>query len=323
MNAVDILTLLADHPRANLLPGPSPIHKLPRLSATIGYEIYCLRDDLTGFALGGNKTRKLDYLVGDALAKGADTIVTQKASALSRNAAAAGRMCGLEVHVVIGGSESDHNPLSRAFFEQCGAGLHYVADREDGACEHEYRKLVQSLRADGSNVYELHPGGSDEIGALAYIAAFQEIVEFSETKGVEFSDIVLSTGSVGTQAGLIIGHGVTGCDARVLGISASQPAEVQRRRIHELCESTARMLAIEWDPSRIAVDDKFIGPGYAIPSDEGKRAVDVFATNEGILLDQVYTGKAAAGLLDYAANKKFRGKHVLFVHTGGNAGLYY
>ena len=126
-----ILDLLAEYSRANLLPKPSPIHKLPRISSRTGYGIYILRDDLTGFALGGNKTRKLDFLVGDAVAKKADTLVTMKASSFSRNAAAAGRVCGLDVHVVLAGKESEQNPWSQAFFKQYDTQLYYVAEDKE------------------------------------------------------------------------------------------------------------------------------------------------------------------------------------------------
>jgi 1-aminocyclopropane-1-carboxylate deaminase/D-cysteine desulfhydrase-like pyridoxal-dependent ACC family enzyme len=172
-------------------------------------------------------------------------------------------------------------------------------------------------------VYELHPGGSDSIGALGYFAAFQEIRDYSQRTGVHFSDIVLSVGSTGTQVGLILGQWKSGYKTRIIGISASQSADKQSSRVYELASSTARKLGIEVDQSMILIDDKFIGQGYAIPSEKGKTAVKIFASMEGLLLDQVYTGKAAAALLCYARKKIFNGYNVLFVHTGGNSGLYY
>jgi len=318
-----ILDFLANYPRANLLQTPAVIHKLPRLSSNIGYSIYILREDLTGFALGGNKTRKLDYLVGDAVVKRADTLVTMRATSLSRNAAAAGSVCGLDVHVVLVGSKSEQNPMSEAFFKQYGAKLYYVPEDSENALADTYNKTVESLKTQGRVVYELHPGGSDSIGALGYVDAFYQILNYSRCSGVHFSSIIHSTSSVGTQAGLVLGQCMSGYDTHIIGVSASQKADVQSQRVQELALSTAQMPGIHMDVEKILVDDKFIGSGYAIPSKEGKDAVRIFASLEGILLDQVYTGKAAAGLIYFARNRIFEGGNVLFIHTGGNSGLYY
>ena len=321
-NDQPILSLLEYYPLANLIQTPAIIHRLPRLSSQLGLDIYVLRDDLTGFALGGNKTRKLDYLVGDAVAKKADTLVTMKATSFSRNAAAAASACGLELHVVLPGTETEQNPASQDIFKQCDTILHYVPEGENGlpdACS----RLVDSLKTQGKVVYELHPGGSDCIGALGYVRVFDEIVEFSRRSGVHFSHILHSTSSAGTQAGLALGQCISGYDTRVLGICASVKADIQSERILALVRSTALLLGIQFDETKIVVDDQFIGPGYAIPSVGGKRAVTLFATLEGILLDQVYGGKAAAGLLHYSASGAFENNSVLFIHTGGNAGLYF
>lgn len=317
-----IPNLLEKYPRANLLQTPAIIHRLPRLSSHLRQDIYILRDDLTGFALGGNKTRKLDYLVGDAVTKKADSLATMKATSFSRNAAAAASACGLDLHVVLAGTESEQNPASQAFFSQCDTKLHYVPEGESAlrdACSH----LLESLKTQGKAVYELHPGGSDSIGALGYFRTFHEILDFSYRSGVHFSHIIHSTSSAGTQAGLVLGQGISNYDTCILGVDASLQANAQFGRVRELAVSTARMLGIQFDETKIFVDDKFIGPGYATPSEEGRNAVKLFAAMEGILLDQVYTGKAAAALLHYATNGAFEGNNVLFIHTGGNAGLYY
>jgi L-cysteate sulfo-lyase len=318
-----ILSILEQYPRAELLKTPTLIHKLPRLSSRVGYNLYILREDLTGFALGGNKTRKLDYLIGDALAKKADTLVTMKASSFSRNAAAAGKVCGFDVHVVLVGAESEQNPASQAVFQQYDAKLHYVPRDRESALLDVYGHLVESLKTQGKVVYELHPGGSDSIGALGYVHVFRDILHYSQCSGVHFHEIVHATGSTGTQAGLLLGQCISGYDTRILGMAVSQKADVQSKRVHELALSTAQMLGIQFDETQIVVEDRFIGPGYAIPSEEGKNAVKMFAALEGILLDQVYTGKAAAGLLYYAMNRMFEGDNVLFIHTGGNSDLFY
>jgi len=313
---------LAAHPRANLIQIPAIIHRLPRLSSRLGHEIYILRDDLTGFGLGGNKTRKVDFLIGDALALGATTMVTMKATSFSRNAAAGAAARGLNFHVVLPGTELDQNPLSQSVFAKWGAQLHY----ENGArtaLENRVESLVAYLRAQGENVYVLHPGGSDSIGALSYVSVFNEIREFSKRTGVHFPHIVHSTSSAGTQAGLVVGQCIANYETQVIGISASRTAHEQFEIVHELAQSTAQLIGGQMDPNEIIVDDGFVGPGYAHASKEGERASQTFAELEGILLDPVYTGKAAAALLDYAANERFGGGPVLFIHTGGNAGLYY
>jgi L-cysteate sulfo-lyase len=315
---------LAAFPEAGLLPNPSPIHRLSRLSTQLGREIYILRDDLTGFALGGNKTRKLDFLMGDALAKAADTLVTSKATSFSRNAAAAGKVFGMEVHVLIDGEAAAQNPASQAFFEQYDTRLHYVPHTDPAALLDAQAQLVETLKAQGKSVCELHPGGSDAIGALGYVRAFQQIIEFARTRGIAFSKILFPTSSCGTQAGLVMGQCLSGYSVRIIGMAVSVPAERQRSRVLELVSATAAKLGYAFDPEAVLVDDRFIGTGYAIPSPEGQAAVKLFAGLEGILMDQVYTGKAAAGLLHLASNGEIApGETVLFIHTGGNGGLFY
>jgi len=321
-SAKSIPDFLKDHPRANLIQAPMIIHKLPRLSSRLGLGIYVLRDDLTGFGLGGNKTRKVDYLFGDALAKKATTIATLKATSFSRNAAAAAAACGLDLHVVLPGTESEQNPLSQALFKQWGSTLHYEPEGENALAEC-LERVVASLEAQGKAVYVLHPGGSDSIGALSYVSAFHEILDFSHRSGIHFSHIMHSTSSAGTQAGLVVGQCISGYETQIIGISASLKASAQADRVCELAWSTAQLLGTSMDRTKIIVDDGFVGPGYAQASEEGENAARLFAGLEGILLDPVYTGKAAAALLHYAENGRFRNGNVLFIHTGGNAGVYY
>ncbi len=313
---------LAAHKRANLIQIPAIIHKLPRISLRFNHEIYVLRDDLTGFGLGGNKTRKVDFLIGNALAQKATTLVTIKATSFSRNAAAGAAACGLPLHVILPGSEADQNLLSQSVFKKWGAKLHYKID-DTAALENLQESLVASLRAHGEKVYVLHPGGSDPIGALSYVGVFKEICEFSEHTGVHFSHIIHSTSSAGTQAGLIVGQCITNYKTKVIGISASRTAHEQFDIVHDLALSTAHLIGGQIDQSKIIVDDGFVGPGYGQVSKEGEIASRTFSELEGLLLDPVYTGKAAAALLDYSKNDQFGGGPVLFIHTGGNAGMYY
>ena len=316
------MDLIEDYPRADLIQTPTIIHKLPRLSSYLGCSVYILREDLIGFALGGNKTRKVDYLLGDAIAENADTLATMKATSFSRNAAAAASACGLDLHVVLNGTRSEHNPASQAFFNQCETKLHYVPEGET-ALEDAYTDHVESLKTQGKAVYELHPGGSDSIGALSYVRIFNEIIDFSHRTGIHFSHIIHSTSSAGTQAGLVLGQCISAYKTRILGISASLEKRLQYEKIRKLALSTAHLIDTKFDETKIIVDDRFVGPGYAIPSEEGINAAKLFAALEGILLDQVYSGKAASALLHYAKNKTFKDDTILFIHTGGNAGLFY
>jgi len=320
--AKSIPDFLEKHPRANLLQIPAIIHKLSRLSSHLGHDIYALRDDLTGFALGGNKTRKVDYLFGDALAQKATTVATMKATSFSRNAAAAAAACGLDLHVVLPGTDSKQNPLSQALFMQWGTKLHYEPEGENALADCQER-VVASLKAQGKAVYVLHPGGSNSIGALSYVSAFQEILDFSYRSGIYFSHIIHSTSSAGTQAGLVVGQCISSHETQIIGISASLKASAQSERVRKLAWSTAQMIGTSIDQTKIIVDDSFVGPGYAQASKEGENAAKLFARLEGILLDPVYTGKAAAALLDYSASGRFKTGSVLFIHTGGNAGVYY
>jgi len=320
-----IKEVLHRFPNAKITVAPTPIYKLSRLSSYLEHNIYIMREDLTGFAIGGNKNRKLDYLIGDAIAKKANTLITTKASSFSRNAAAAGKVFGFEVHVLLVGSESEQNSASQALFKQLDTKLHYIPKNEnEKTLIAEYDKLTNDLKKHGKIVYELHPGGSDTIGALGYINAFDQIIQYSQNSNVHFDKIIHSTGSTATQAGLLLGQSISEYNTTIVGMAASQKAKIQCERIRELTQATANMLNIQFDKSKIVVEDRFIGPGYAIPSNEGKKAAKTFAVMEGVLLDNVYSGKAAAGLIYYAMNKMFdKNENILFIHTGGNSGLFY
>lgn len=319
-----IQQVLARFPNANISITPTPIYKLSRLSSRLGNNIYIMREDLTGFAIGGNKNRKLDYLIGDAVRKNADTLITTNASSFSRNAAAAGKVFGFEVHVLLAGTESGQNANSQALFRQFGTVLHYAPSASPEAMAAKYESIVDDLHDQKKVVYQLHPGGSDSIGALGYVNAFDQIIQYTGKTGIHFDRIIHSTGSTATQVGLILGKSISAYETSIIGMAASQKASVQRERVLELATITAELLEISFDESEIVVDDRFIGPGYAIESEEGRNAAAIFAEMEGVLLDSVYTGKAAAGLIHCAMNKKFgENENVLFVHTGGNFGLFY
>ena len=205
---------------------------------------------------------------------------------------------------------------------QWGARLRYEPEGEN-ALANCLDHVVESLKTQGKAVYVMHPGGSNSIGALSYVSAFHEILDFSHRSGIHFSHIIHSTSSAGTQAGLVVGQCISGYVTEIIGISASLKVSAQFERVRELAWLTAKMIDTSIDQTKIIVDDSFVGPGYALASKEGENAVKLFARLEGILLDPVYTGKAAAALLDYSENGRFKNGTVLFIHTGGNAGVYY
>lgn len=318
--ADEIRSVLQPRPHACLSIEPTPIHLLGNISARFGRPVYILREDLTGFGIGGNKVRKLDYLIGEALQQEADTLVTTAASSFSRNAAAAAAARGLALHVLIAGTLDGHNQSSRDLFAQYGATIHYQEEAGDEAVD----KLVEALRCEGRTVYTMPPGGSTETGALGYVHVFEQIVRDSAAEGIHFERIVLPTGSAGTQAGLVIGQCISGYSTRVHGMAISQPSEVQRQRVIHLAESTSQMLKVVFDPTTVTVDDRFLGAGYPRPSKQGRAAVDLFARMEGLQFDQVYMGKAAAGLVHLMQTDEIEdGQATLLIHTGGNGGIYY
>lgn len=315
--------VLQNYPKVELSPTPTPIYKMPRLSSYLGHNIYIMRDDLTGFALGGNKIRKLEYLVGDALKKNATTFITSGASSFSRNVASAGKAFGFDVHVFVFGEEEEQNKASQAHFELLETRLHFIPQEKKEILKDEIARLKAQLEASGELVYVLHPGGSDEIGTLSYINAFEQIDQFSKITGIHFEKIIHTTGSAATQAGLVLGQCISGYQTTIIGMAVAQPADMQSKRVTTLAHSTAEMLEVELDPKKVIVEDRFIGPGYPIPSIEGAAAMKLFASLEGVMLSPAYTAKAAAGLINYALNDNFEKEdNILFVHTGGNSGLF-
>mmetsp|Transcript_11819 Transcript_11819/g.27813 ORF Transcript_11819/g.27813 Transcript_11819/m.27813 type:complete len:284 (-) Transcript_11819:73-924(-) len=283
-----------------------------------------MRDDLISFGLGGNKVRKLDYLIADAKKQGATSLVVRSPSSFSRNAAAATRCHNLSLHVLSSTDKDHHNPASQAFFQSCGATLHY-AQGQGPDLEASETRLAEELRGGGESVYRLHPGGSDGVGTLGYVAAARDIVEWSAETGVVFDVVVLATGSAATQAGLALGLSLASYPTRVLGMAISQPAEVQHRRVAALVEAAGELMHCPVDTSScVFVDDRALGQGYPIPSPESETAAERLLVEEGVVVDTVYGGKAMAGLVDMIAKEQVpRGQRILFLHTGGNGGLYY
>ena len=322
--------LLSRYPRVRLAHLPTPIEPLDRLAARLGGpRLLVKRDDCTGLATGGNKTRKLEFLVGEALARGADTLVTQGAvqSNHVRQTAAAAARCGLRCEVLlerrVAGVGPDYERTGNVQIDRlCGAVVHFhePADDMNAAAE----RLGERLAAEGRRPYVIPGGGSNPVGALGYALAAFEIVEQLNARGLVVDRIVHATGSTGTQAGLLAGLAAMHVAIPVLGISVRRPAAEQESAVLDLADRTAALLGagVTVPESKVLVDDRFVGPGYGRPTPEMVEALRLTARDEGLLLDPVYSGKAMAGLIGLVREGAIGPEEtVLFLHTGGVAAL--
>ncbi|MHC4508877.1 MAG: 1-aminocyclopropane-1-carboxylate deaminase/D-cysteine desulfhydrase [Planctomycetota bacterium] len=304
---------------------PTPVHRLDYLSDEFGANVYCKRDDLTGFGFGGNKTRKLDFLLPDALGRDCDTLIAIGAnqSNFCRVAASYGAASGMDVHLVLGGKQPENPTGNLRLDHLLGVACHHLdsSDWDDWACE--AKELENELVARGRKVYRMPVGGSTSRGALGYVDALAEIMEDQSRLGVEFDAILHASSSAGTQAGLVVGQAVSGWRGRIIGISVARPEIELEKEVLDLSRETAGQVGASLNSSSIVVDDSYIGEGYAARTPGCVEAVALFAQRLGIFLDFVYTGKAAAALIDYLRKGRFdKGTNVLFIHTGGNVQLF-
>lgn len=309
-------------PRERFAHLPTPIDELPRLSQSLGGpELLVKRDDQTGLALGGNKTRKLEYLLGDAIAQQADLVLSTGAAQSNhcRQTAAAAARCGLNCTLVLVGPEPEM-PSANYFLDLLlGANIVWTEkSSRDLTLERTFLEAGKS----GLKPYLIPYGGSNAIGAYAYYQAYQELL--SQLEGALPDWIVFASSSGGTQAGLFLGNQVFG-GPRVLGISVDEPEERLRDTVARISGDLIDKLGLETeiDPGEIHVNAEYTGAGYGIMNERDREAIRLFADQEGILLDPVYTGRAAGGLLDLIRKGFFEKKdRVLFWHTGGTPGLF-
>jgi D-cysteine desulfhydrase family pyridoxal phosphate-dependent enzyme len=316
--------LILDVPaRRPLARTPTPIHYLPRLSKLLGAQIYCKRDDLTGFGFGGNKVRKLEFLLSEAARQGADSLVTcgSNQSNWCCMTAVAGAVLGMDVYLVLGGpaprSDTGNIRLSRL----AGAKMSHIDTGDDAVLEAASRDLEGSLQARGKRPYRIIMGGSTGLGSLGYVSALQEVMAWEKSANRRFSKIIHATGSAGTQAGLVAGSVLGGWEGEVIGMAVSRSSEAQIQKVRAVLEQMLSRKRLE--RARIIVEDGFVGGGYRQKTEACAEALEIFARVEGLFLDEVYTGKAAAGLIAYGRDGRFRGdENVLFLHTGGTAQLF-
>ena len=323
MNKID--DLLKKFPKWIVSVLPTPFHRLDSISEIVGCNIYIKRDDLTGFAFSGNKTRKFDFLIANALSKGYDTIIGIGAnqSNFCRILSGVGAKYGLSVHLILNGKKPDKLTGNLLIDHMLGANIHHIDTTDPDVRMEEAERIRDKLISEGKTVYFLPPGGSTPIGALGYVAGFAELINDFKKNNLKIDKIILASSSAGTQAGLVVGQSITKWNGKIIGISVDVPEVELKKNVYELARETAKSLAIDISKDIIYVDDSYIGAGYGKRTPECEEAVSLFARKEGIFLDYVYTGKAAAGLLDYCRSGKIcPGENVVFIHTGGNIELF-
>ena len=322
--------LLSDFRRIHLCHQPTPLEEMPRLTATLGGpRLWIKRDDCTGLATGGNKTRKLEFLMAAAQDAGADMVVTQGAvqSNHVRQTAAAAAKLGMKCHAVlerrVPDVASSYETTGNVLFDHMfGATLEFRPSGLD--MNAEAQAVTDSMRADGNNPYFIPGGGSNETGALGYVSSAQEILHQIDAQNLDPKWIVVATGSAGTQAGLVAGFHAHDCDIPIIGISVRQPHDVQVENVYRLAVKTAALLTDRPLPrSSVLVDDGYVGPGYGITTESTIAATNMVARHEGILLDPVYSGKGMAGLFGRIESGDIaQDGDVIFLHTGGAVSLF-
>jgi D-cysteine desulfhydrase len=322
-------TQLGRFARRRYTPGPTSIQRLQRLSAHLGGpDIFIKRDDLTGLAGGGNKTRKLEFLVADAIAKGADTLITVGAvqSNHCRLTVAAAAHEGLKARLLIEervpGSYDPHGSGNNFLFDLLG--VEQLTVLPAGAdIPTTLAAIAEEVRGIGGAPYVIPGGGSNALGALGYVGCAQEILTQSFDDALTWDAIVVASGSAGTHAGLLTGLHLSHSTVPLIGVNVRRPRAEQEGNVYKLVGETAALLGIEAPPrSAVTARDEWVGPGYSLPTDEMIEAVRLTARLEGILLDPVYSGKAMAGLIGLIRNGELKDAgRVLFVHTGGAASL--
>lgn len=310
---------------------PTALEPMDRLSEMLGGpRIWVKRDDCTGLASGGNKTRKLEYLLGDALRQGADTLITQGAtqSNHARQTAAIAALVGMECHILLedrtgSKDESYHSSGNVLLNRLLGAT---ISRRPGGAdMNAEMEALAADLRKKGRKPYVIPGGGSNPVGALGYVECAVELTEQAAQRGLRIDALVHATGSSGTQAGLVAGLSALGSDIHLLGIGVRAPRERQEAMVYDLACRTMDYLGmgIAVERASVRANCDYVGGGYGVPTPGMCAALVRLARFEGLLFDPVYSGKGLDGLIDQVGKGYFKGMdNIVFLHTGGSAALF-
>lgn len=322
---------LARYPRRFIAHLPTPLERMDRLSKELGGpEIWIKRDDCTGLSTGGNKTRKLEFLMAEAEMEGADVVITQGAtqSNHARQTAAFAAKLGLQCHLLLedrtGSNNANYKNNGNVLLDHLhGATTETRPGGADMAAEME--AVADKMRATGKKIYTIPGGGSNPTGALGYVNCAYELLGQVNNSGTKIDHIVHATGSAGTQAGLITGLKATNANIPLLGIGVRAPKAKQEENVYNLAVKTAEKLGCAGVVSRedVVANTDYVGEGYGIPTAGGMEAIQMFAELESILLDPVYSAKGAAGLIDLIRKGYFKkGERVVFIHTGGAAALF-
>lgn len=322
---------LSKFPRLRCGHWPTPLEPMLRLSEHLGGpELWVKRDDCTGLSTGGNKTRKLEYLVAHAIEQQADVIITQGAtqSNHARQTAALCAKVGVECHILLedrtGYDDFDYKLNGNVLLDRLHGAT--VARRPGGAdMQAEMELMAAELKKKGRRPYVIPGGGSNPIGALGYVNAALELTTQLNDMELDATHLVLATGSSGTHAGLIAGLSILNSPLKVVGFGVRAPKEKQEQMVFDLACKTAALLGHEGIVSRESVfaDCDYVGPGYGLPTAAMVEAVTLLAQKEGLLFDPVYTGKGLSGMIDWIRKGKFSASDkVVFLHTGGSAALF-
>ncbi len=323
---------LSRFPRLHFAHLPTPLEPMERLSEHLGGpNLWIKRDDCTGLSSGGNKTRKLEFIMADAQAKSADHIITQGAtqSNHARQTCAIAAKMGLKTHILLedrtGYDDEAYTLNGNVLLDQLhGASISVRPAGSDMNAEME--KLAQSLTDDGKKAYIVPGGGSNEIGALGYVNAAQEIITQANDRSLRIDHFVTATGSQGTQAGLVVGMEASNSGIPIYGVSVRAPKQAQEDNVFKLAQRTAEYMGLSPDliaRDKVVANSDYVGDGYGMPTDAMVEAVTLMAQFEGILLDPVYSGKGFSGLVDLIRKGHFKkGENVVFLHTGGSVSLF-
>jgi len=309
-------------PRLNFAHLPTPIEELPRLSAHLGgTQIFVKRDDQTGLAFGGNKTRKLEFLVAEAQAQGAKTLISAGAAQSNhcRQTAASAARFGLDCILVLTGEIPERASANLLLDHLFGAKIVWVLDRADR--DRILRETYEQSLAEGGKPYLVPYGGSSPTGALGYAFAVEELM----SQDPNFDWIVFGTSSGGTQAGLTLGKRLFGFEGQILGISIDEDENWLKEHVSALATETASLLGegYQFRVTDVLANDDYCKAGYGVLTDLEREAVKIFAKYEGLLLDPVYTGRAAGGMIDLIRKGFFKkDERILFWHTGGTPSLF-
>ena len=321
-------------PRIRLGHTPTPLDAAPNLGAALGIELWIKRDDCTGLAFGGNKVRQLEFYLGEAQARGADTVLITGAvqSNFVRLAAAGARQLGMDIHIQLEERVDDVDALYRAsgnvlLDRLLGATLHsFPVGEDEAAADAALERLAESLADAGRKPYVIHLGaGHPPLGGLGYVLAANEVMEQARARGFGFDAVVCASGSALTHAGTLVGMRAIGETMPVLGICVRRDASRQHPRVTKRAAELAAMIdrLDGFDSSDVDVSDGVFLPGYGKLNDGVREAISMAARLEGVLLDPVYTGKAMAGLIAHVRSGRITaGSRVLFVHTGGLPALF-